>query len=81
MPRMTIRRLMAAIALVAVLTTVGERTWRRYREQHAARATALGVVEGRAIEIEIALFDRDGQLVGHAPFAPAHDTPPRKRRR
>jgi hypothetical protein len=38
---MTIRRLMAAIALVAVLTTVGERTWRRYREQHAARARLL----------------------------------------
>ena len=48
---------------------------------HAAQETALAVVEGRAIAIEIALFDRDGNLVGHAPFKAAHDTPPRKRRR
>jgi cobalt-precorrin-5B (C1)-methyltransferase len=47
----------------------------------AAQATALRVVEGRGIAIEIVLFDRDGTLVGHAPFASAHGTPPRKRRR
>jgi cobalt-precorrin-5B (C1)-methyltransferase len=47
----------------------------------AAQETALAVVEGRAIAIEIALFDRDGNLVGHAPFMAAHDIPPRKRRR
>ena len=33
------------------------------------RRTAMGVVEGRGIAIEIVLFDRDGRLVGHAPFA------------
>jgi cobalt-precorrin-5B (C1)-methyltransferase len=46
-----------------------------------AQATAAAVVEGRGIVIETALFDRLGMLVGHAPFAPAHDDPPRKRRR
>jgi cobalt-precorrin-5B (C1)-methyltransferase len=47
-----------------------------------AQRTAMGVVEGRGIAIEIVLFDRDGRLVGHAPFAPVHDAaPPRKRRR
>jgi cobalt-precorrin-5B (C1)-methyltransferase len=34
----------------------------------AARATAERVVEGRDIAIEIVLFDRDGVLVGRAPF-------------
>ena len=34
----------------------------------AARETAMRVVEGRGIAIEIVLFDRDGRLVGHAPF-------------
>jgi cobalt-precorrin-5B (C1)-methyltransferase len=47
----------------------------------AARATAAKVVAGKPIEIEIAVFDRDGRLVGHAPFAPAHAAPPLKRRR
>ena len=47
-----------------------------------AQRTAMGVVEGRGIAIEIVLFDRDGRLVGHAPFATTHDAaPPRKRRR
>jgi cobalt-precorrin-5B (C1)-methyltransferase len=46
----------------------------------AARATAAGVVEGCGIAIEVALFDRDGRLVGRAPH-PHHDAPrPRKRR-
>ena len=48
---------------------------------HAAQNTALAVVEGRKIAIEVALFDREGTLVGHAPFASAHGGPPRKRRR
>jgi len=48
---------------------------------HAAQASAMQVVEGRGIAIEVVLFDREGRLVGHAPFAPAHDAPPRKRRR
>jgi cobalt-precorrin-5B (C1)-methyltransferase len=47
----------------------------------AAQANAAKVVAGKPIEIEIVLFDRDGRLVGHAPFAPAHAAPPRKRRR
>jgi cobalt-precorrin-5B (C1)-methyltransferase len=44
-----------------------------------AQATAAGVVAGKPVEIEVAVFDRDGGLVGHAPFA--HAAPPRKRRR
>jgi len=47
----------------------------------AAQATAQAAVAGRSIEIEIAVFDREGRLVGRAPFAPAHAAPPRKRRR
>ncbi|HEY1362372.1 MAG TPA: cobalt-precorrin-5B (C(1))-methyltransferase [Xanthobacteraceae bacterium] len=47
----------------------------------AAQATALDVVKGRGIDVEVALFDRDGQLVGHAPFVPAGEAPSRKRRR
>jgi len=46
----------------------------------AAQNTALAVVEGRGIAIEVALFDRQGTLVGHAPFVRAHGDPPRKRR-
>ena len=48
---------------------------------HAARETAAAVVAGKDIEIEVVLFDREGQLVGRAPFAAAHVAPPRKRRR
>jgi len=47
----------------------------------AAQQTAADVVAGKPIEIEIAVFDRDGRLVGHAPFRAAHTAPPRKRRR
>ena len=43
--------------------------------------TAAAVVAGKPVEIEIAVFDRDGRLVGHAPFQPAHAAPPLKRRR
>jgi cobalt-precorrin-5B (C1)-methyltransferase len=39
----------------------------------AAQATAARVVEGAGIEVEVALFDREGRLVGHAPFAGSHD--------
>jgi cobalt-precorrin-5B (C1)-methyltransferase len=46
-----------------------------------AQETAMRAVEGCAIAIEIALFDRDAVLVGHAAFAPAHEDAPRKRRR
>jgi cobalt-precorrin-5B (C1)-methyltransferase len=48
----------------------------------AAQKTAQEVVKGRAIAIEVVLFDRDGHLVGRAPFEPHQDPPaPRKRRR
>ncbi len=48
----------------------------------AAQGTALDVVAGADIAVEVALFDRDGRLVGRAPFAPAHErSPPRNRRR
>jgi cobalt-precorrin-5B (C1)-methyltransferase len=48
----------------------------------AAQKTAIRVVEGRDIAIEVAVFDREGRLIGRAPFAPAHArSPARKRRR
>ena len=47
----------------------------------AAQQAAARVVAGRDIAIEIAVFDRDGILVGRAPFDSAHDAPPRNRRR
>jgi cobalt-precorrin-5B (C1)-methyltransferase len=47
----------------------------------AAWEHAAAVVAGKPIDIEIAIFDRDGQLVGHAPPRAAHLAPPRKRRR
>jgi cobalt-precorrin-5B (C1)-methyltransferase len=43
----------------------------------AARATAQGVVAGSEVAVDVALFDRDGALVGRA----GHDAPPRNRRR
>jgi cobalt-precorrin-5B (C1)-methyltransferase len=45
----------------------------------AAQATAAAVVAGKNVAIETVVFDREGTLVGHAPFA--HAGPPRKRRR
>jgi cobalt-precorrin-5B (C1)-methyltransferase len=47
---------------------------------HRAWGTAAAVLAPTESALEIAVFDRDGKLVGHAPFAPAHATPPRKRR-
>ena len=48
----------------------------------AARESALGVVADSGIDIEIVLFDRDGRLVGHAPFGSHHEgASPRNRRR
>jgi len=35
----------------------------------AARETASGVVAGKPAEIEVVVFDRQGELVGRAPFA------------
>jgi cobalt-precorrin-5B (C1)-methyltransferase len=47
----------------------------------AAQATATSVVEGRGIEIEVAVFDREGRLLGQAPLAPAHAPSPARKRR
>jgi len=47
---------------------------------HHAQTAAARVVEGRDVAIEIAVFDRDGQLVGRAPFARSHGAAPRNRR-
>ena len=48
----------------------------------AAQRTAMNVVAGGGIDVEVALFDRGGGLVGHAPCGPDHDgSPPRNRRR
>jgi cobalt-precorrin-5B (C1)-methyltransferase len=47
----------------------------------AAAVMASKPLAGKTVEIEIAVFDRDGRLVGHAPFRPAHAAPPLKRRR
>jgi hypothetical protein len=41
LPRVTIRRLMIAVAIAAVLMTVGERAWRQYREREVLRARIL----------------------------------------
>jgi cobalt-precorrin-5B (C1)-methyltransferase len=47
----------------------------------AAAVVAGKPLAGKPLEIEIAVFDRDGRLVGHAPFRAAHVAPPLKRRR
>jgi cobalt-precorrin-5B (C1)-methyltransferase len=49
----------------------------------AAWATAARVVADSdiAIALEIVLFDRDGRLVGRAPFRPAHEAAPSRKRR
>jgi cobalt-precorrin-5B (C1)-methyltransferase len=47
----------------------------------AAQHTATDVVAGSGIDVEVVLFDRDGQLVGHAPFGSVHDRPPPRNRR
>jgi cobalt-precorrin-5B (C1)-methyltransferase len=48
---------------------------------HAAQKTAAGVVAGAGVAIEVVVFDRDGRLVGRAPFETSHGDPPRNRRR
>jgi cobalt-precorrin-5B (C1)-methyltransferase len=47
----------------------------------AAQRAAMDVVASSGIEIEVVLFDRAGQLVGHAPFGLDHGGAPRNRRR
>ena len=43
--------------------------------------TAAGVIDGTNIALEILVFDRDGGLVGRAPFRPAHVAAPSRNRR
>jgi cobalt-precorrin-5B (C1)-methyltransferase len=51
------------------------------RVARAAQLAAMDVVVSSGIDVEIVLFDRSGQLVGHAPFESHHDdSPPRNRR-
>jgi cobalt-precorrin-5B (C1)-methyltransferase len=47
----------------------------------AAWQTAAAVVADTDIAVEIILFDRDGTLVGRAPFRPAHHAAPSRKRR
>ena len=47
----------------------------------AAWQTAARVVADADIAVEIILFDRDGELVGRAPFRPAHEAAPSRKRR
>jgi cobalt-precorrin-5B (C1)-methyltransferase len=43
--------------------------------------TAAAVLKGTETMLEILIFDRQGEIVGHAPFAPVHDgSRPRNRR-
>jgi cobalt-precorrin-5B (C1)-methyltransferase len=46
----------------------------------AAQETARQVVADTAIAVEVVVFDRDGERVGHAPFPPDHDRPLNLRR-
>ena len=47
----------------------------------AAQRTAAAALDAPEIALEILIFDREGKLMGRAPFAPAHDpSRPRKRR-
>ncbi len=47
----------------------------------AAWQTAARVIADTDIDLEIVLFDRDGTLVGLAPFRPAHEAAPARNRR
>jgi cobalt-precorrin-5B (C1)-methyltransferase len=43
----------------------------------AAWQTAAGVLAGTEMQLEIAVFDHEGRLVGRQDFRPVHDAPPR----
>jgi cobalt-precorrin-5B (C1)-methyltransferase len=47
------------------------------RVADAAWVTAARVLEGTGTALEVAVFDRDGRLVGRSPMRPVHGTPPR----
>ncbi len=62
---------LAEMADVKIGNTVADNAW----------VTAASVLGGAAIDLEIAIFDREGRLAGHAPFASTGHVPrPRKRR-
>jgi len=80
-PALTERILAANTAAEAFSHAAQEGVALGDRVASAAWETASGVLAGTQVEIEIAVFDRDGKLVGHAPFKKAHAAPPLKRRR
>ena len=47
----------------------------------AAWDTCARALDGADIALEVAMFDRDGGMVGRAPFAPVHGGPPPRNRR
>jgi cobalt-precorrin-5B (C1)-methyltransferase len=51
------------------------------RVAQAAQATALAPLAGSGVAVEVTVFDRDGVLVGRAPFADHETSPPRNLRR
>ncbi len=51
------------------------------RSRAAARETALAAVGGSGIAVEVAVFDRDGMLLGRAPYAADHEASPSRNRR
>jgi cobalt-precorrin-5B (C1)-methyltransferase len=51
------------------------------RVAQAAQATALAPLAGSGVAVEVTVFDRDGILVGRAPFADHETSPPRNLRR
>jgi cobalt-precorrin-5B (C1)-methyltransferase len=80
------RILASNMAAEAFVHAAAERVALGDEVARAAQRTAARVVAARGIAIEIAVFDRDGRLVGHAPFGGAHDpshdpSPARNRRR
>jgi cobalt-precorrin-5B (C1)-methyltransferase len=61
----------ATAAGVPLGETIAEGAWQ----------TAASVLERSAMSLEILIFDRQGNLMGQAPFRPVHDAPrPLKRR-
>jgi len=66
---------------IALGDQVARAGWEIAAKVFAGKPVAGKPVAGEPVEIEIAVFDRDGRLVGHAPFRAAHTAPPLKRRR
>ena len=66
---------------VALGDAVARAGWETSAAALAGKPIAGKPVAGEPVEIEIVVFDRDGRLVGHAPFRASHAAPPLKRRR